>query len=60
MNSPEIAAAVKNAIASNLRKKSDLSIGAEVENIVYDDAFNRIPVDRGDAFSTHDLRDERR
>ena len=58
MYSPEIAAAVKDAIASNLRKKSDLSIGAEVENIVYDDAFNRLPVNRGDAFSTHDLRDE--
>ncbi len=29
-----------------------------MENIVYDDTFNRIPVDRGNAFSTHDLRDE--
>ncbi len=58
MYSPEITTAVKGAIASNLRKKRDLSIGAELENIVYDDALNRIPVNRGNAFSTHDLRDE--
>lgn len=58
MYSPEIAAAIRDAIASNLRTKSDLSIGAEVENIVYDSDLKRIPVDRGDAFSTHDLRDE--
>ena len=58
MYSPEIAAAVRDAIASNLRKESDLSIGVEVENIVYDSDLNRIPVDRGDTFSTHDLRYE--
>ena len=58
MYSSQITSAVRNAIASNLRKKSELSIGTEVENIVYDSDFKRIPVNSSDGFSTHDLRDK--
>ena len=51
----EVKVAVSLAIASNLRKKEDLQIGAEIENIVYDKHFRRLSANPEDDFSTSDL-----
>ena len=40
-----------------LRTTESLSIGAEIENLIYDKDFNRIPANAGKEFSTPDLRE---
>ena len=56
MSTSNIKSLVKNVIASQLRSQKDLRIGMEVENFVYTQEMNRIPVNPGSNFSTSDLK----
>ena len=56
MSTSNIKSLVKNVIASQLRSQEDLRIGMEVENLVYTQEMNRIPVNPGTAFSSSDLK----
>ena len=56
MSTSNIKSLVKNVIASQLRSQEDLRIGMEVENFVYTQEMNRIPVNPGSNFSTSDLK----
>ena len=46
---------VKNVILSNLKRPSDIKIGIEIENIIYNDENQRIKVNPSGAFSATDL-----
>ena len=46
---------VKNVILSNLKKSSDIKIGIEIENIIYNNKNQRIKVNPGSSFSATDL-----
>ena len=46
---------VKNVILSNLKKPSDIKIGIEIENIIYNDENQRIKVNPSNLFSATDL-----
>ena len=46
---------VKNVILSNLKRPSDIKIGIEIENIIYNDKNQRIKVNPSDSFSATDL-----
>ena len=46
---------VKNVILSNLKKPSDIKIGIEIENIIYNDKNQRIKVNPSNSFSATDL-----
>ena len=46
---------VKNVILSNLKKPSDIKIGIEIENIIYNDENQRIKVNPSNSFSATDL-----
>ena len=50
-----LACEVKNAILSNLKKPSDIKIGIEIENIIYNDRNQRIKVNPSSSFSATDL-----
>ena len=56
MSTSNIKSLVKNVIASQLRSQEDLKIGMEVENLVYTQEMNRIPVNPGTNFSASDLK----
>ena len=47
--------ALFKTFSSKLRRANDLSIGVEIENIIYDKNFNRLPANTGPVFSTPDL-----
>ena len=46
---------VKNVILSNLKKPSDIKIGIEIENIIYNNKNQRIKVNPSNSFSATDL-----
>ena len=46
---------VKNVILSNLKKPSDIKIGIEIENIIYNDKNQRIKVNPSNSFSAMEL-----
>ena len=46
---------VKNVILSNLKKPSDIKIGIEIENIIYNDKNKRIKVNHSNSLSARDL-----
>ena len=50
-----LACEVKNVILSNLKKPSDIKIGVEIENIIYNDKNQRIKVNPSKSFSAADL-----
>ena len=56
MSLSDLISEVKNFIASRLRSREDLRVGLEVENLIYDQKMNRIPVNSGTTFSTSDLK----
>ena len=56
MSLSDLISEVKNVIASQLRSREDLRVGLEVENLIYDQKMNRIPVNSGTTFSTSDLK----
>lgn len=55
MNTVKIKDALIKTFSSMLRTTESLSIGAEIENLIYDKDFNRIPANAGEGFSTPDL-----
>ena len=57
MNTVKIKDALIKTFSSMLRTTESLSIGAEIENLIYDKDFNRIPANAGKEFSTPDLRE---
>ncbi len=57
MNTVKIKDALLKTFSSMLRTTESLSIGAEIENLIYDKDFNRIPANAGKEFSTPDLRE---
>ena len=46
---------VKNVILSNLKKSSDIKIGIEIENIIYNNNNQRLRVNPSNSFSATDL-----
>ena len=50
-----LASEVKNVILSSLKQPSDIKIGIEIENIIYDNKNQRIKVNPGINFSAFDL-----
>ena len=46
---------VKNVVLSNLKKPSDIKIGIEIENIIYNNNNQRIKVNPSNSFSAIDL-----
>ena len=57
MFTPKIKSAVKNVIASQIKSPEDLKIGVEVENLVYTQQMNRIPVNPSTNFSTSNMKE---
>ncbi len=49
---------IKNLILSNVQGPSQRKIGLEIENIIYDDNNNRLPVNQGSNFSSSELLKE--
>ena len=50
-----LASEVKNVILSSLKQPSDIKIGIEIENIIYDNKNQRIKLNPGINFSAFDL-----
>ena len=46
---------IKKVILSNIKKTNDRKIGIEIENIIYNNKNQRLPVSPGNYFSAHDL-----
>ena len=57
MNTEKIKDALIKTFSSMLRTTESLSIGAEIENLIYDKDFNRIPANAGEGFSASDLKE---
>ena len=51
----ELKSEIKNVILSNLKEPSDIKIGIEIENIIYNDKNERIMVNPCDNFSATEL-----
>ena len=49
---------IKKFILSNIRNPNQRKVGLEIENIIYDNNNNRLPVNRGPCFSSYDLLKE--
>ena len=56
MNSNDIKPLLKNYLLSNLKSKKNLSIGVEIENILYDYNLKRINPDLSSIISTEALQ----
>ena len=56
MNSNDIKPLLKNYLLSNLKSKKNLSIGVEIENILYDYNLKRINPDLSSIKSTEALQ----
>jgi len=46
---------IKKVILSNIKETNDRKIGIEIENIIYNNKNERLPVNPGNYFSAHDL-----
>ena len=49
---------IKSFILSNFRNPNQRKVGLEIENIIYDNNNNRLPVNQGPCFSSYDLLKE--
>jgi len=56
MTSEKIIFELKNYILSNLKNKEDLSIGIEIENILYDKNLKRLKPDISSFISTEEIK----
>lgn len=57
MNYTPIIEKILDYISSNLKANKDLSLGVEIENIVYDPSLKRLPVNGGNGFTSQNLKD---